>query len=245
MFRPLTFITLVMACGSGLYLYQVKHQAQMVDREIDHTVRAIDAARAQVRELSATWTLEGNPTRLQQLATQFLPEERPVQPSQFASLADLDTRLPAPRSPDAVPAQDGTPSGLPEAVPDTASPPDSLPIASAPAAPPPPPAHPAEPTKVAAAPPSVPPARSPDRKPPDIARPPREVAVVQPVPMPRASAPRPTLAEFDRPAPRPRVSVPPPIPVTGSVLGMAQSAAVPAPPRPLPVSTAPMAFGNQ
>lgn len=240
MFRPLTFITLLMACGSGLYLYQVKHQAQLLDRDIDHTVRAIEAARAQVRELSATWTLEGNPTRLQQLADQFLPTEKPVQPSQFVSLADLDTRLPAPRPLDAAPASDAAPSGLPDAVPDSASPADTLPVAPPPAA-----ARPADPPKVAAA----PQVHVPDRKPLDTPRAPREVAAAPPVamPAPRPAPPRQAVADLERPAPRPRApaSVPAPIPLAGSLLGMAQSGASPAPPRPLPVSTAPVIFGNQ
>lgn len=102
MFRPVTFITLAMACGSGLYLYQVKHQAQVLDRQIERTVKQTEALRAQSRELDAAWTLLGNPGRIQQLADQFLTV-KPVQPPQFISLTELDSKLPPPRPPDAAP----------------------------------------------------------------------------------------------------------------------------------------------
>jgi hypothetical protein len=103
MFRPVSFITLAMACGSGLYLYQVKHQAQVLDRQIERTVKQAEALRAQARELDAAWTLLGNPDRIQQLADQFLTV-KPVQPSQFVSLTELDSKLPSPRPSNAAPA---------------------------------------------------------------------------------------------------------------------------------------------
>ena len=37
MIRPSPASAFLLACGSGLYLYQSKHQAQMVDREIERT----------------------------------------------------------------------------------------------------------------------------------------------------------------------------------------------------------------
>jgi hypothetical protein len=98
MIRPFTCITVLLAFGSGLYLYQVKHRAQVVDRQIERTVKAITAIKMQTRELAAAWTLLGNPDRLQQLSDQFLTI-KPVQPSQFVSMADLDSRLPAPLPP--------------------------------------------------------------------------------------------------------------------------------------------------
>jgi hypothetical protein len=97
MIRPLTGISVLLACGSGLYLYQTKHHAQIVDRQIEHTIQAITATRMQTRELAAAWTLLGNPDRLQLLANQYL-DIKPVQPSQFVALADLDSRLPPPRA---------------------------------------------------------------------------------------------------------------------------------------------------
>ncbi len=97
MIRPFTCISVLLACGSGLYLYQIKHQAQLMDRQIEHTVKAITATQMQTRELAAAWTLLGNPDRLQTLANQYLGI-KPVQPSQFVALSDLDSRLPPPRA---------------------------------------------------------------------------------------------------------------------------------------------------
>ena len=42
MIRPFTCVCFLLACGSGLYLYQAKHRVQMIDREIEKTVRATD-----------------------------------------------------------------------------------------------------------------------------------------------------------------------------------------------------------
>jgi hypothetical protein len=97
MIRLSTCVSVLLACGSGLYLYQTKHQAQVLDKQIDHTVKAISATRTQTRELAAAWTLLGNPERLQQLSDQFL-DIKSVLPSQFVAMADLNNRLPAPRA---------------------------------------------------------------------------------------------------------------------------------------------------
>jgi hypothetical protein len=251
MFRPLTFITLAMACGSGLYLYQVKHQAQMLDRQIDRTVRSIDATRAQVRELSAEWTLEGNPERLQQLAMQFLPNDQPVQPSQFIGLADLDAKLPAPRPLDAAPVTppadagtDSTPMTVPDSTPVASVSNGTATGASAPA----PVASGPAPKVAAQAPvpaPVIAQARPVERKPVEVPRPPRDVASI-PAPAPKPHpAHAPEIAELERPPLRLHAAPPAPMPIAGSLLGMAHAGASLPPPRPLPVSTAPTAFGNQ
>ena len=39
MIRPFTLVCILLACGSGLYLYQAKHRVQMLDHEIEKTVR--------------------------------------------------------------------------------------------------------------------------------------------------------------------------------------------------------------
>ena len=82
MIRPFTCVAALLAFGSGLYLYQTKHQAQVLDRQIEHTIKTITATRMQTRELAAAWTLLGNPDRLQQLSDQFL-DIKPVLPDQF------------------------------------------------------------------------------------------------------------------------------------------------------------------
>jgi hypothetical protein len=115
MIRPFTCLVFLLACGSGLYLYQSKHRVKLLDERIAQTVQSTDALRAQTRMLSAEWTLLNDPERLRQLASQFLTLQT-VSPNQFTSLADLDSRLPPPAPPAPPPgttvdAEDATPSG--------------------------------------------------------------------------------------------------------------------------------------
>jgi hypothetical protein len=98
MIRPFTCLVFLLACGSGLYLYQSKHRVSLLDGQIAQTVKSTDVLRAQTRMLSAEWTLLNDPERLRQLASQFLTLQT-VSPNQFTSLADLDSRLPPPVPP--------------------------------------------------------------------------------------------------------------------------------------------------
>ena len=93
MIRPFTCLVFLLACGSGLYLYQSKHRARCSIEQIAQTVKSTEALREQTRMLSAEWTLLNDPERLRQLASQFLTLQT-VSPNQFTSLADLDSRLP-------------------------------------------------------------------------------------------------------------------------------------------------------
>lgn len=102
MIRPITFICFLLACGSGLYLYQSKHRVQMLDHEIEQTVHATDTLREQTRVLHAEWTLLNDPQRLQALADQFL-NLKTVAPGQFTNMAELENRLPPVSAPDPVP----------------------------------------------------------------------------------------------------------------------------------------------
>lgn len=227
MIRPITCICFLMACGSGLYLYQAKHRVQLLDRQIEDTVQATDKLREQTRVLHAEWTLLNDPQRLQTLADQFL-SLKTVQPSQFTSMADLDSRLPP------VP-----PPAPPPAPVETASPP----IAEAPAQQPEQP--PATSQQVAST-PQPPPEQKPTPQPPAkpvaiaaVSLPPPKPAEPKPAEHKPAPPPRPALADL-RPEPRPVVrpviaaaaqrTVPQPMPYTGSALGMARSATpLPAP----------------
>jgi len=93
MLRPLTLAAVLSACGSGLYLYQSKHEVQVLDMTIKQTVHDTRALRQQSRRLATEWTMLNDPERLRQLADMFL-NLRPILPAQFISLADLDGRLP-------------------------------------------------------------------------------------------------------------------------------------------------------
>ena len=125
MIRPFTAICCAFAAGAVLYTYQSKHDVQLLDRQIEKTLGDTATLREQSRALKAEWTLRENPERLKTFADQYLAL-KPVAPTQFTTLAELDTRLPAPRigtqdpdpantteEPDAAPMASGT--GQPEA----------------------------------------------------------------------------------------------------------------------------------
>jgi hypothetical protein len=247
MIRPFTLVCFLLACGSGLYLYSAKHRAQLIDREIEKTVRATEELREQSRVLHAEWTLQNDPQRLQALADQFL-SLKTVTPSQFTNLAGLDSRLPAvpapeppapePAEPQSVPVAQAPQSTEPVPVPPAVvAAPSPHPAAAATAIAAPPPAKPVAAVAVAA-PPSPPPEhKSPPRPAVAEAQPRPVVAEVQP---PRPSpvlARRPVVAEAPRPV------LPSSMATTGSALGMAHSASVP-PPRPMPVSASQWVSGG-
>ncbi|WP_158742092.1 hypothetical protein [Acidisphaera sp. L21] len=94
MIRPLTCLSLVAALGSGLYLYQEKHRAQLLDRDIGRTVKLAEQSRDRIGLLKAEWALLNEPERLAGLAAQHL-QLSSLQPSQFARIEDLRNRLPA------------------------------------------------------------------------------------------------------------------------------------------------------
>lgn len=111
MIRPLTIVTFLMACGSGLYLYQSKHEVQVLDHTIEKTLHDTSALREQSRLLSAEWTMLNDPERLRQFSDTYL-SVKSINPNQFTSLADLDSKLPpvqvaapTPRPPRKFPSQ--------------------------------------------------------------------------------------------------------------------------------------------
>ncbi|MGD0102813.1 MAG: hypothetical protein ABSC06_02100 [Rhodopila sp.] len=97
MIRPLTIATCLLAFGSGLYLYESKHEVQVLDRTIERTVHDTSALREQSRLLAAEWTMLNDPERLRQFSDTYL-RLKTITPSQFTSIADLNSRLPAPRT---------------------------------------------------------------------------------------------------------------------------------------------------
>jgi hypothetical protein len=94
MIRPVTCVLMMMAAGSGLYVYQAKHQAQLETREIRRLLSETDATRKDTGLLIAEYARESDPERLGDFVKRFLPQLRPTQPTQFTTFADLDTRLP-------------------------------------------------------------------------------------------------------------------------------------------------------
>jgi hypothetical protein len=244
MIRPVTLVTFLAFIGSGLYLYQVKHQAQLVDRRIRRAQDATEAAHARAQVLRAEYALLNDPDRLAELAAAYVTDLKPTQPGQWSSMAEIERRLPPVGAPTAEPAplEPGAPAH-PDAVPmpptraepipiatradparaepsrPSARPAAALAVASEPAA-----AHVAAPaarsaprrtTLAAHAQPAAPAPHSPPPAPLDPAR--AEASVAAPPIVQVAVAPL--------PAPRvaasllPRVSPPPPTaPVGGSLL---------------------------
>jgi hypothetical protein len=105
MIRPFTLITLLLAAGSGAYLFAVKHHAQMLDDQIAEISQESRLDAQRIRVLQAQWALETDPTRLQQLAAQFTALQ-PMQPAQLVTVAALRSSLPVPGT--------AAPSGNPE-----------------------------------------------------------------------------------------------------------------------------------
>jgi hypothetical protein len=239
MIRPITCLCALAACGAGLYLYQSKHQVQLLDRQIERTAHAIDATREQTKVLRAEWTLANDPDRLQQLAGQLLTL-KPIVPSQFTSMAELDNRLPAVRAPDPLPPppQPDAPAAASAPLVAVAEPAKPIELPQLPAAPPPAAASkqvasvtppPAERKPVAAMAPAEPRPSADQRS--IVARP-----VVRPVVTADLVRPRPLAPPVAQPVVQSAPVAPPPQ-FTGSLLGMARHSLVPPPALPSIVGT--------
>lgn len=95
MIRPFTLIGIVAAASAGVYIYQVKHSAALLDRDLRNLHRQIETARERTQVLRAEWAMLNEPERLRGVAQQHLALE-PMTPQQFVRQADLARRLPAP-----------------------------------------------------------------------------------------------------------------------------------------------------
>ena len=98
MIRPFTAICMSAAFASGLFLYQTKHQAQMLDRQIMGVLKQTEAARERIGVMKAEWALLNEPERLAELSQKHLGL-RTLAPTQFVAVADLGSRLPPPVAP--------------------------------------------------------------------------------------------------------------------------------------------------
>ena len=167
MIKPFTCVCMLLAAGSGLYVYQTKHRGQMLDKEIARVLKATDAVRQRTTILRSEWAVLNEPDHLAELARSHL-SLRNTATSQLAALSDLGTRLPAP-----------LPPGTTAVLTDTEDTP-ALPAPALPALPAPAPVA-ARSTRIAAARPGAPP--------PASAPAPVQVAALPPPPARPASAP--------------------------------------------------------
>ena len=227
MIRPFTCVCLLMAGGSGLFLYTVKHEAQLLDRDVTRLSHLAQENRARAALLRAEYDRLGDPERLRELAAQVLSLQ-PTEPRQFASLAEFGRRLPAIGLPSPEPTEPSI--AEPPAAPAPSPPTLPVPIA-APARPPPPPPRPvpaALPTTIAAA--TSPAQASVIAQLPTTPRPLvsraaaaelRPIAPAKPVAAAAVTTPRrapESIAVANVEPPRSA-----PMPMTGSALGMARS----------------------
>ncbi len=102
MIRPFTCLTVLLAAGSGLYLYSEKHRTTLLDDRIRAVVTDTHRTEDRTSMLRAEWALLNQPDRLQALAAKFLPRLQPMAPTQFVQAADLDKHLPAVGAPPSV-----------------------------------------------------------------------------------------------------------------------------------------------
>ena len=214
MIRPLTLVSLIVAAGAGLYLYQVKHSVSMLDRELREVNRQTEVVRERTQILRAEWALLNEPDRLRQVAQRHLALE-PMAPAQFIREAELERRLPNAR-PFAGPASLFGPVEMPAKTPEAIVVP--APVAAAPI--------PSPPVVASAA-----PAPRQTR----LEQPPRLSVALAPQPAPRPAPPPapPSVTPALHVAP---VAPPPPAVATTALGGFGGALPPPVPlPRPVPV----------
>jgi len=230
MIRPLTCICMLLAGGSGLYLYQSKHRAQMLDREIERTLKATDTVRDRIGVLRGEWALLNEPERLAGLAQSHLGL-RTLMPGQFVTAGELGSRLPPVVVPGAVhvPGEDEI-SVAAGSIPPS---PSLAPISTSA------PAIPARPVAGTAKAPPVPPA-TPSRMPAQVAS--ASQALSSPLPPPRPGPAPPVLAPVVSVSASPIVAAPPvkpvqPRPAASPSASAVQVAASARPTAPAPAGT--------
>jgi hypothetical protein len=118
MIKPFTLITMLLAAGSGAYLFGVKHRAQTLDDQLASVNKAAQTDAQRITVLQAQWAQETDPTRLTALARQFSTLQ-PMKPAQLVTVAALRMVLPPAGRPPAGSPPAGSPpaASLPAVVP--------------------------------------------------------------------------------------------------------------------------------
>ena len=195
MIRPFTLLCFCAFAGIGAWLYQVKHQVAMKDRELVEIRRQTEQARQRLDILRAEWALVNEPDRLRQTASRVLSLDA-MQPQHFVRATDLDRRLPGSVAFAGAPNLFAIPPG---AEPPRGAQPPVL-LAVAPVAPAPRAVQPATPAPVAPQPAQAPAIRVPEAPAPQALA--AALAAQRAEQARRASPPAP------RPAPAPQFAAP-------------------------------------
>jgi hypothetical protein len=259
MIRPLTLVTLIAAAGAGLHVYSSKHEVALLDRELRHIAKSIEEAETRTQALQAEWAWLTEQERLRGLAQRYLALE-PMQPAQFARMAEAERRLPpvtAYNGPTALfaareslappgttvislldpkPVAPQAPVAVAQSEPAPTAAPASQPAPAVAEAPPAAPAVTAPALVAAAAVPAPPPAHVPAPAARAPAAEPR-LAAARPA-EPRVTEPRPALAEIARAVPPPRPA-PHPAPRPSTAVASLPPVAVPVRPAVTRVAAAP------
>ncbi len=93
MIRPSTFAIVVLALGTGVFLFLIKYQVQDLEQQLTGFNRDIAADREAIHVLKAEWSHLNEPTRLRALTERHL-EMQPVRLDQVTTRAGIDEKLP-------------------------------------------------------------------------------------------------------------------------------------------------------
>lgn len=94
MLKAINAVLVVAVLVSGYFLYNLEHATRSAERQIAKTQRQIADTRETIKLLNAEWSSLTRPERIQKLAAQHLALE-PTKATQFVSLEDLLTKVPA------------------------------------------------------------------------------------------------------------------------------------------------------
>lgn len=92
--RFCTFLCMLLAIGSGYFLYTKKHETELLNNQIKQTIMEINKTKENTARLKAMWVLENQPKRLKKLSEQETPYLVNTSSEQYVSVANLRNRLP-------------------------------------------------------------------------------------------------------------------------------------------------------
>lgn len=94
MFRTTDIVLIVVMVSAAAFTYKTKHEAENQLSEVRRLQSQITFEKDSIDVLNADWSLLNQPSRLQRLKDNFSEELKlnPVQPYQFATIAELPRR---------------------------------------------------------------------------------------------------------------------------------------------------------